>query len=121
MLQVTKITAVLEQESWIAVDAPDEFQAIVDRFTYFDTTGNGFAATADTVVRPDSIEQAVSQHPQAATAETTGSDDRAQLQQTDEAVSAVKEKVSAAIRGLVCFSNFPVTFETSNINGQYCE
>jgi vacuolar protein sorting-associated protein 54 len=92
LLQVTKITAVLEQESWIAVDAPDEFQAIVDRLTYFDTTGNGFAATADTVVRPDSIEQAVSQHPQADTAETTGSDDRAQLQQTDEVMSAVKEK-----------------------------
>lgn len=95
--QVTKITAVLEQESWIAVDAPDEFQAIVDRFTSFDTSSNGFPTSADTVVRPDSIEQAVSQHPQAATVETTGADESARVQQTDEAVSGVKDKVSAVL------------------------
>jgi len=96
-LQVTKITAVLEQESWIAVDAPDEFQAIVDKFTNFDTSGNGFATSVDTIVRPDSIEQAVSQHPQAATVETTGSDESAHVQHTDDIVSVVKDKVCAVL------------------------
>ncbi|KAL4191169.1 hypothetical protein AMTRI_Chr07g79370 [Amborella trichopoda] len=30
--RITKITAVLDQETWVAIDIPDEFQAIVDLF-----------------------------------------------------------------------------------------
>ena len=95
-LQVAKITAVLEQETWVAVDAPDEFQAIVDRFTHFDTSGNGFPTTvADTVVRADSIDQAVSQHPEAVAAEATVPIES--ISQTDEVVSGAKDKVSAVL------------------------
>lgn len=95
-LQVSKITAVLEQETWVAVDAPDEFQAIVDRFTHFDTSGNGFPTTvADTVVRADPIDQAVGQHPEAVTVESTVSHES--ISQTDEVVSGAKDKVSAVL------------------------
>lgn len=34
--QMSKINALLEQETWVSMDAPDEFQAIVDTFTYND-------------------------------------------------------------------------------------
>ncbi|KAG0623694.1 hypothetical protein M758_3G194100 [Ceratodon purpureus] len=85
-IRVSKITAVLEQETWVAVDAPDEFQAIVDRFTHFDTSGNGFPTTvADTVVRADPVDQALSQHPEVVSAEAT-------VSQTDEVVSGAKDK-----------------------------
>lgn len=30
LLQMTKIKAVLDQETWVEVDVPDEFQAIVN-------------------------------------------------------------------------------------------
>ena len=95
-MQVAKITAVLEQETWVAVDAPDEFQAIVDRFTHFDTSGNGFPTTADTVVRADSIDQAVSQHPETVTAEAMVTHES--IPQTDEVASGAKDKVSAILQ-----------------------
>lgn len=93
----------LEQESWVAVDAPDEFQAIVDRFTEFETSGNGFTTSSDTVVRPDLIGQAVHQDPQATTPETTGSDEINRAQQGDETASVVKEKVISLYQDLGCF------------------
>lgn len=34
--KMSKINALLEQETWVSMDAPDEFQAIVDTFTYND-------------------------------------------------------------------------------------
>lgn len=95
-IRVAKLTAVLEQESWVAVDAPDEFQAIVDRFTEFETSGNGFT-TSDTVVRPDLIGQAIHQDPQSTTPETTGSDEINRAQQGDETASVVKEKSSQRV------------------------
>ncbi|MCO5597436.1 hypothetical protein L7F22_051514 [Adiantum nelumboides] len=33
-LKMSKINALLEQETWVSMDAPDEFQAIVDMFTH---------------------------------------------------------------------------------------
>lgn len=95
-IRVAKITAVLEQETWVAVDAPDEFQAIVDRFTHFDMSGNGFPTTvADTVVRADSIDQAVSQHPEAVAAEATVPIES--ISQTDEVVSGAKDKTTEEV------------------------
>jgi hypothetical protein len=38
-LQMSKLAAVLEQETWVAVDAPDEFQAIVDSLTSTESNG----------------------------------------------------------------------------------
>ncbi|KAI5080569.1 hypothetical protein GOP47_0003752 [Adiantum capillus-veneris] len=35
-LKMSKINALLEQESWVSMDAPDEFQAIVDMLTHND-------------------------------------------------------------------------------------
>lgn len=42
--QMSKITAVLEQETWVAIDAPHEFQLIVNSFT---NTFNSDIAEAD--------------------------------------------------------------------------
>jgi hypothetical protein len=68
----------------------------VDRFTHFDTSGNGFPTTvADTVVRADSIDQAVSQHPEVVAAEATVPIES--IPQTDEVVSGAKDKVSAVL------------------------
>jgi vacuolar protein sorting-associated protein 54 len=36
---MSKLAAVLEQETWVAVDAPDEFQAIVDSLTSTESNG----------------------------------------------------------------------------------
>ena len=41
MVQMSKITAVLDQETWVSVDPPDEFQAIVDTFTHEQVVNNG--------------------------------------------------------------------------------
>ncbi|XP_024532479.1 vacuolar protein sorting-associated protein 54, chloroplastic isoform X2 [Selaginella moellendorffii] len=44
ILRITKITAVLDQETWVAVDIPDEFQEIVDKvFIFDDSLENGEA------------------------------------------------------------------------------
>lgn len=92
-MQVSKITAILEQENWTAVDAPDEFQAIVDRFTEFDTSSNGFPTAAVTVFRTDASEQAVNQLPEAVTVEAPASDESARALEADKVDSAVKDKV----------------------------
>ncbi|KAL2623879.1 hypothetical protein R1flu_008124 [Riccia fluitans] len=39
--RMAKIMAVLEQETWVAIDAPDEFQAIVDSLTAAEPVSNG--------------------------------------------------------------------------------
>jgi hypothetical protein len=36
---MSKLAAVLEQETWVAVDAPDEFQVIVDSLTSTESNG----------------------------------------------------------------------------------
>lgn len=38
---MAKIKAVLDQETWVAVEVPDEFQSIVDWLTSFETSTNG--------------------------------------------------------------------------------
>jgi vacuolar protein sorting-associated protein 54 len=38
-LRMSKLAAVLEQETWVAVDAPDEFQVIVDSLTSTESNG----------------------------------------------------------------------------------
>ncbi|XP_024389299.1 vacuolar protein sorting-associated protein 54, chloroplastic [Physcomitrium patens] len=93
-IRVSKITAILEQENWTAVDAPDEFQAIVDRFTEFDTSSNGFPTAAVTVFRTDASEQAVNQLPEAVTVEAPASDESARALEADKVDSAVKDKAT---------------------------
>lgn len=70
-----KITAVLEQETWVAVDAPDEFQAILDRFTAFESLSNGRSTMTEALVRADSADQADVNSAQAAIEEPTISDE----------------------------------------------
>jgi vacuolar protein sorting-associated protein 54 len=70
-----KITAVLEQETWVPVDAPDEFQAILDRFTAFESLSNGRSTMTDALVRADSADQADVNSAHAATEEPTVSDE----------------------------------------------
>lgn len=43
---MTKIKAVLDQEMWVAVDVPDEFQAIVEALSSTDSPVNSFEPTA---------------------------------------------------------------------------
>lgn len=43
---MTKIKAVLDQETWVAVDVPDEFQAIVEALSSTDSPVNSFESTA---------------------------------------------------------------------------
>lgn len=72
---MSKITAVLEQETWVAVDAPDEFQAIVDSFTSSETFGNGRSSVEDTsLIRADSGDQG-SKTAEADVEETSAPDD----------------------------------------------
>ncbi|XP_020084503.1 vacuolar protein sorting-associated protein 54, chloroplastic [Ananas comosus] len=44
--RMTKIKAVLDQETWVAVDVPDEFQAIVEALSSTDSPVNSFESTA---------------------------------------------------------------------------
>nr|CAD1843793.1 unnamed protein product [Ananas comosus var. bracteatus] len=44
--RMTKIKAVLDQETWVAVDVPDEFQAIVEALSSTDSPVNSFEPTA---------------------------------------------------------------------------
>ena len=48
MVQMSKITAVLDQETWISVDPPDEFQAIVDMFAQEQVVDNGSLGSEET-------------------------------------------------------------------------
>ncbi|BBN11151.1 vacuolar protein sorting-associated protein 54 [Marchantia polymorpha subsp. ruderalis] len=45
--RMAKITAVLEQETWVSIDAPDEFQVIVDSFTAVEAVSNGSLISSD--------------------------------------------------------------------------
>ncbi|CAM6025253.1 unnamed protein product, partial [Sphagnum balticum] len=49
-LRMSKLAAVLEQETWVAVDAPDEFQAIVDSLT--STESNGIISPTEDTTDP---------------------------------------------------------------------
>eukprot|EP00249_Psilotum_nudum_P023375 c28850_g1_i1 orf=396-3701(+) len=48
--RMSKITAVLEQETWVAVDAPDEFQAIVNCFAFTESSSNDILETDQLMV-----------------------------------------------------------------------
>lgn len=46
-IRMSKISAVLEQETWVSIDAPDEFQTIVDMFTHSEPVNNGSLTTEE--------------------------------------------------------------------------
>jgi vacuolar protein sorting-associated protein 54 len=48
MVQMSKITAVLDQETWVSVDPPDEFQAILDMFAQEQVVDNGNLGSQET-------------------------------------------------------------------------
>eukprot|EP00252_Welwitschia_mirabilis_P012692 TRINITY_DN28033_c0_g2_i3.p1 TRINITY_DN28033_c0_g2~~TRINITY_DN28033_c0_g2_i3.p1 ORF type:complete len:822 (+),score=166.05 TRINITY_DN28033_c0_g2_i3:30-2468(+) len=50
-LRVTKLSAVLDQETWVAVDVPNEFQAIVYSFGFNECSGdNGSQLVSDSII-----------------------------------------------------------------------
>lgn len=52
-IRMSKINAVLEQETWVSIDAPDEFQAIVDSFTHCEPLKNENVITEEAAITGD--------------------------------------------------------------------
>lgn len=117
-----KITAVLEQETWVPVDAPDEFQAILDRFTAFESLSNGRSTMTEALVRADSADQADVNSAQAATEEPTVSDEHSHqdpgVSKADQGANQVNGKVSWGQWGFLDIAHNDQLLFISNLSGQ---